>query len=154
MTGPHAKGKNMTTPSLDELFAELKSGKDGTILGEIPRTSLENFKSLSTHKNFKTNVYCVVKDLEALGWRPLVRNGWRSRAQATANAAAGSGVKNSLHLSGLAADIVDASGYIPEKYKFVKKEFWKDLRNTAHKYDLRSGIDFRKVDKPHIDAGR
>lgn len=145
--------ESVSTSSLDELFAGLSSGKDDTILGEIPRTSLENFKSLSTDESFKAKVYCVMRDLEALGWKPLVRNGWRSQAQANANAANGSGVKNSLHLEGLAADIVDASGDGPGKYNLVKEQFWKDLRNTAVKYGLRSGMDFRKVDLPHIDAG-
>lgn len=154
ITGSGNDDENAPTPSPDELFAELNSGRNGTILGEIPRTSLENFKSLSAHQNFKTKVYWVVRDLEALGWEPLVRNGWRTQAQANLNAAVGSGVKNSLHLSGLAADIVDASADSPEKYGSVKRKFWEDLRDCAHKYDLRSGMDFRKVDPPHIDAGR
>lgn len=127
----------------------INSFENRMVLGEVPRPSYSNFKSLDPQ--LQPKVAAVLRDLEAMGYNPLVRNGSRSQEQANANAAAGTGVRNSYHTRGLAADIVDASAPTPDKYDQAPAKFWEDLNSIAKKHGLTSGYDFQKRDRPHID---
>ena len=134
-------------PSSSNSINDLYAGKSTLKFGETGQTSLEKYNSLQPE--FQQKLYYVMKDLEAKGWKPLIRNGMRSQEQADKNAAAGTGVRNSAHLQGIAADVVDASG--PNNLNATNPKFWRDLRESATKHGIRSGMDFRKQDRPHID---
>ena len=130
-------------------FSTFNSGKSNLKLGEINNTSLEDYNTL--YPEMQEKVFKIVQMMEAQGFKPLIRNGIRSKAQSAANAAAGSGASNSLHNYGLAADIVDAGS--PNNNNGASKGFFQALQNAANKVGLRSGMGFSKLDRPHVDMG-
>jgi hypothetical protein len=74
----------------------------------------------------------------------------RSEEQAKKNAATGKGISNSLHLIGLAADIILYKDGVyqtsSEAYRFMG-DYWKSLSP-----DFRWGGDFKKKDGNHFSV--
>ncbi len=129
----------------------MRSFTNSTLLGEQHLSSFDTFKTLNI--KFQNIVKKILFELELIGWDPLVRNGLRSQQQANKNKKAGSGAKNSLHLYGLAADIVPADHCDPQMYDQADPQFWEDLASIAESHGLRAGLRFKKRDRPHIDVG-
>jgi peptidoglycan LD-endopeptidase CwlK len=88
----------------------------------------------------------VFERLQALGWSPVLNEGWRSRARAQALAAKGSGVALSMHCYGLAADIRDAvRGY-------DDPAFFRALGDAAEAEGLTWGGRWERRDATHVQA--
>ncbi len=130
-------------------ISHLKAGDFVQPTGERGLPSGANFASLNPAA--QVPVRNVLSSLQQKGWDPIVRNGARSPEQAAANAASGAGVRNSRHIGGYAADIVPRQYSNPEMYNKAPAQFWKDLRSAAKENGMRSGMDFRNQDRPHVD---
>ena len=96
---------------------------------------------------FRVRVERVVADMRAEGFQPRVFETFRSVGRATLLAARGTGVVQSLHCLGLAADIIDA-----RKLWSAGPSFWLSLQRNAVKHGLVSGASWRRHDLPHIQA--
>jgi len=96
---------------------------------------------------FREAIARVIAAMRAAGFDAVVREGLRSAARAQELAAKGTGIVNSLHKLGLAADIISAS-----KGWNASPDFWQALRSMAEKEGLTSGASFSKPDKAHVQA--
>jgi hypothetical protein len=76
-----------------------------------------------------------------------VHEAWRSFERAEHLAAAGKGVAKSMHCYGLAVDIIHKS-----RLWGAPSEFWKRLGADVRLLGLIWGGDFKRVDKPHVQA--
>jgi lysozyme len=132
-------------------YQDIGSFRSTLKLGETHNTSWNSFQTLKPQ--FQKQVARVLKDLEKQGYQPLVRNAMRSKAQMLKNFKAGSGARKSIHGLGQGADIVDRRAYKPSMYDRAPKGFWKALNKAARKQGLRSGLYWKKRDRPHIDTG-
>jgi len=96
---------------------------------------------------FREAVGRVVAAMRAAGFDAVVREGVRSAARAQELAEKGTGIANSLHKIGLAADVISASmGWgAPEAFRQA-------LRSFAEKEGLTSGAGFTNPDWAHIQA--
>lgn len=102
---------------------------------------------------FTTLIADLIKWANQQGYKVALDQVKRTQAEANANAASGAGIKNSLHLQGLAADILlydQALNYIsdPVPYTAMGKQ-WKSMHELN-----RWGGDFKKVDANHFSSTR
>lgn len=106
---------------------------------------IENKAFLSLREEFKPIVKEILEKLELKGWQPIVAEGLRTKEQQAEKVKLGySTTMNSVHLSGLAADIVD------KRYMWTisnVNQFWWDLyevsKEVISEYDdchLRYGL--------------
>lgn len=95
----------------------------------------------------------VFQRMRARGYQPLLWEGYRTQARASQLATAGTGVDNSLHILGAAADIVDGSA-APNYWKGgdALTSFWVALGEEAERAGLTWGGRFSKRDAPHVQA--
>lgn len=96
---------------------------------------------------FRVRVERVVADMRAEGWDPRVFETLRSTERAMKLAAKGTGVVQSMHCYGIAADIISAS-----KLWNASPGFWLSLRRNAEKHGLVSGAAWRRHDLPHVQG--
>jgi hypothetical protein len=95
---------------------------------------------------FRQKIVQLLSNLRARGFDPIVFDAVRTAKEAQANAAKGTGIVDSLHLYGLAVDIIDADK------GWSNPVFFKALRDEAEKLKLTSGARFSKIDWPHVQA--
>lgn len=99
---------------------------------------------------FADRLELLFRRMRHLGWDPILWEGLRSRERAAALAARGTGIPDSMHCYGLAADGVDSD----DSPWTAPAKFWKDWRGNAldlglHVLFNRDGSD---RDLPHVQA--
>lgn len=98
---------------------------------------------------FRDRVEKLLSRLRARGHDAVLHEGWRSFERAKLLADKGTGVVKSMHCYGLAADIISSMHrWSPDP------KFWLALGAHARLLGLVWGGDFKKVDKPHVQAVR
>jgi hypothetical protein len=89
----------------------------------------------------------VLKAMNDRGFDAVMFEGVRSPERAAELADRGVGIKASMHILGLAADVVSSS-----KGWDAGPEFWAALEREGEKEGLISGADFSRHDYPHLQA--
>lgn len=98
--------------------------------------------------SFALHVMDVVADLQDAGHKPVVFDTLRTPEEAAKFAKRGTGSKNSMHLYGVAADIICGDhGWDCAKHKCG---FYDLLGKVAEERGLVWGGRWKRVDKPHI----
>lgn len=111
-----------------------------------------DFKSISRDPYrlvpaFADQLEKLFQRMRALGFDPLLYEAWRSPARAKELATKGTGIVDSMHIYGGAADIVSA------KNLWSDPTFFKALGREAKALGLTWGGDFSDgADMPHIQA--
>jgi len=97
---------------------------------------------------FRALVEALLVEMRTDGFAPVLRDGLRTRGEAAANAAKGVGIADSMHLYGIAADIIcDEHGWGCAK---VGCHFFTALGEHAKALGLTWGGDWRRRDLPHV----
>lgn len=99
---------------------------------------------------FRDAVQVLLERMRAAGYRPILRDGLRTREEASKNASKGTGIADSMHCYGVAADIIcdvhgwrcDASGC----------KFFHVLGPKAEALGMTWGGRWRRRDLPHVQA--
>lgn len=96
------------------------------------------------------HVQHVLDGMRAAGFKPILFDGMRTKAEAAKNAAKGTGRPDSIHCYGGAADIIcDEHGW---QCRAKKCKFYQTLKKVASAEGFVCGADFPSVDEPHIQA--
>ncbi|MEY3014686.1 MAG: hypothetical protein RIT45_3421 [Pseudomonadota bacterium] len=117
----------------------------------VPMRNLDGLEA-----NFRAKVVTILKELAGKGWKPVVAEGLRTRAQQAEKVRLGySKTMNSAHLLGLGADIVDRRYAWGGPAANTEFQFWKDLGLAARAQGLIWGGDWKKFkDVAHVEAPR
>lgn len=103
--------------------------------------------------NFTTDLGLLLTWAHASGYRAAIDQVKRTQLEANANAASGAGIKNSLHLQGLAADLLlyaPDGTYLPQPEHYSELgSYWKALR-AGNCW----GGDFTSKDAGHFSSTR
>ena len=104
----------------------------------------------------ETQVVSILKELAGKGYKPMVAEGLRTKEQQAVKVKMGySKTMNSMHLYGLAADIVDRRWGWGGEASNQNHPFWKALGAAAHGQGLVWGGDWKKfVDVAHVQEPR
>lgn len=117
-------------------------------VGMIPIDSnADDEKLTGVDPSFAKAVKRVLLRMRAMGFDAVVNNGLRTPEQARANAAKGVGIADSMHIYGLAVDIVSKS-----KGWNVPTTFWSALNSIAVSEGLTTGLYWTKPDPAHVQA--
>jgi hypothetical protein len=95
---------------------------------------------------FRQRVLALLVRMRNRGFDPIVFDTKRTAAEAAANAAKGTGIVNSLHLTGAASDIISGSK------GWSDPAFFEALGEEAKKLWLTWGGTFSKYDPSHVQA--
>jgi hypothetical protein len=86
----------------------------------------------------------------AAGYKPVLFDGLRTQAEAIRNATKGTGIKDSIHCYGAAADLIcEDHGWA---CRAAKCKFFTVLGREAEKLKMVWGGRFTKVDQPHVQG--
>src|SRR6266481_9894005 len=96
---------------------------------------------------FRAKVKSLVARMNELGYDAIMFEGFRSQERANILAKQGVGIARSMHILGLAADIVSHG-----RLWNADSHFWANLGNEAKKLGLTWGGDWRKKDVAHVQA--
>lgn len=97
---------------------------------------------------FRVRVDLLTARMVASGHDPMVFETYRSPERAAMLARRGTGVVDSMHCYGVAADLISTSMKWSAPYAF-----WRDLRDHAEALGLVSGARFRaRHDAPHVQC--
>lgn len=101
--------------------------------------------------SFRVLVEQLLELMKAAGFDPIVRDAYRTHAEAQANEAAGVGIADSMHCYRVAADIIDADR------GWAHPEFFAKLHELALGLGLtrvrrRQANGKRVWDQPHVQA--
>ncbi len=96
--------------------------------------------------SFKGRVLLLISALERRGFEPVVVQGRRTVQQAKANTAKGTGIVQSMHRWGCAADFAD------RETRWDDPKFFVALGEEALKLGLWWGGEWRKPDRPHVQG--
>lgn len=100
--------------------------------------------------SFREAVRSVMSDMVALGFQPVLFDGMRTHAEALHNAAKGTGIKDSMHEYGVAADVIcDVHGW---QCRAKGCKFYTKLGASAEARKLLWGGRFTNVDQPHMQG--
>ncbi len=100
--------------------------------------------------HMQTRVQALIDAMKALDYEPILFDGLRTPEEAVANAKKGTGVVESMHLFGLASDLIcDKHGW---SCRAQKCKFYQNLKREATKLGFVCGADFGSVDEPHVQA--
>lgn len=118
---------------------------------EVPMRNLDGLQA-----DFRVKVIAILKELAGKGWKPVVAEGLRTRAQQAEKVRLGySKTMNSAHLLGLGADIVDRRYAWGGPAASTSYAFWTDLGTAARAQGLIWGGDWKKFkDVAHVEAPR
>jgi len=97
--------------------------------------------------NFRRKLERVFEGMQALGYNPVLWEGRRSRVRAAKLDKRGTGKTKSIHILGLAADIVDR-----DKLWAAPAGFWEALARLSAQEGLTSGSTFSDPDPDHVQA--
>lgn len=95
---------------------------------------------------FAQRLRAVFAALAARGFDPYLHEGLRSRARAESLASDGSGIKDSMHVYGAAADVISASRH------WDWPEFFSALGEESERLGLTWGGRFSRKDLDHVQA--
>lgn len=95
---------------------------------------------------FAQRLRAVFAALVARGYDPYLHEGLRSRARAESLASDGSGIKDSMHIYGAAADVISASRH------WEWPEFFAALGEESERLGLTWGGRFARKDLDHVQA--
>lgn len=98
--------------------------------------------------SFRRRVEKLLERMRARGFTPVLRDGYRTPKQAAANARRGTGIRQSMHCYGAAADII--CGH----HGWNHPEFFRALGQEAERLGLIWGGRWRSRDFPHVQAVR
>jgi hypothetical protein len=99
---------------------------------------------------FRSRVIALMGRLTALGFDPVLKDGLRTPEEALRNARRGTGIVDSMHLYGCAADLVCGQhGWDCSKHGC---DFFESLGEQAERCGLFWGGRWRKPDKPHVQG--
>lgn len=96
--------------------------------------------------SFKAKIVTLLSRLKARGFDPVVVDTRRTAAQAAANAAKGTGIVDSLHITGAAADIISNA------FGRSSAAFNRALAEESLRLGLTSGSTFSNNDVAHVQA--
>lgn len=100
--------------------------------------------------SFKPLVLKVIELQEADGHVAVLFDGVRTKAEAARNFKKGTGVADSIHCYGAAADVICGEhGWSCAAHGC---SFFKDLQRNVESLGLLSGATFSKVDRPHFQG--
>lgn len=101
---------------------------------------------------FRRKVRELLLAMGELGYEPVLRDSLRTAAEAAKNAQAGKGTVDSMHLYGVAADIIcNKHGWDCHRAKPPCK-FFNDLGREAEALGLTWGRHFKRSDDCHVQA--
>jgi peptidoglycan L-alanyl-D-glutamate endopeptidase CwlK len=105
---------------------------------------------------FRGKVVAILQELAGKGWKPFVAEGLRTQSQQDEKVRLGySRTRNSRHLTGHAADIVDRRWGWGGPAASTSHQFWQDLGTAARARGLTWGGDWRSFkDVAHIEVPR
>lgn len=99
---------------------------------------------------FRERVELLLQRMEGLSYHPIPRDTLRTPEQAAKNAAKGTGIKDSMHCYGVAADIIcDDHGWMCESRGC---RFFQDLGTQAEALGLTWGGRWPRRDMPHVQG--
>lgn len=99
---------------------------------------------------FRAQVVGVLAELKADGYDPVLFDALRTPAEAARNATKGTGIKDSMHCYGVAADVICGQhGWSCAK---AGCGFYGALAGRVRARKLLSGADFAKADRPHFQG--
>lgn len=102
---------------------------------------------------FRTRLMRVLRAMRRRGFKPYLWEGYRTPQRTKLLVERGVGIPDSLHMKGLAADVVDKST-APDYWK-GSRAFWTALGQETRKAGLTWGGDFkRKPDRVHLQMRR
>ncbi len=96
--------------------------------------------------SFAAKIDLLIRRMRAEGYDPMFWEGYRSPERAAALERIGSGIRNSIHIYGAAADIVD------RKKLWSNPAFFAALGRNAKAIGLTWGGDWKRGDKPHVQG--
>jgi D-alanyl-D-alanine carboxypeptidase-like protein len=101
--------------------------------------------------SMQLQVQVLMDKVRSFGYQPVLFDGLRTAEEADRNAAKGTGIKNSIHEYGAAADIIcDQHGW---QCKAKKCKFYTVLGREAVELGFVWGGNFpSKVDQPHVQG--
>ena len=100
--------------------------------------------------SFRARVVALLGRLTALGFSPVLKDGLRTAEEALRNARKGTGIVDSMHLYGCAADLIcDQHGWDCAKHGC---DFFEALGEQAERCGLYWGGRWRKRDLPHVQG--
>lgn len=100
--------------------------------------------------SFRPEVQAVLDALRADGYDPVLFDALRTKAEAARNATKGTGVKDSIHCYGAAADVIcGAHGWSCAQHRC---KFFDALAGHVRARKLVCGADFTKRDWPHFQG--
>ena len=116
----------------------------------------EDPRLVGLEPRFREVVVSLLQDLEALGWQPRVASGLRTPAQQQVKLARGvSQTLDSMHIRGLAADIIDRRHGWAGPAAAHNFAFWLDLGRLAKAKGLVWGGDWKHFrDVAHVEGPR
>jgi hypothetical protein len=98
----------------------------------------------------QVRVQLLLDRMKELDFKPVLFDGMRTSEEAAKNAAKGTGIVHSVHLLGLAADVIcDEHGW---QCRAKKCKFYTNLVREAKDLGFVCGADFSSVDEPHVQA--
>jgi hypothetical protein len=100
--------------------------------------------------SFKAELVKLLNRMRSLGFDPLFRDGLRTKEEAAALAKKGTGIADSIHCYGAAADII-CGEHRWDCHKF-KCKFFSTLGREAERAGFIWGGRFTKVDQPHVQG--
>lgn len=99
---------------------------------------------------FRTEVQAVLDEVTADGYEPVLFDALRTKAEAVRNATKGTGIKDSIHCYGAAADVICGKhGWSCAQHGCG---FYGALAARVRARKLVCGADFSKVDQPHFQG--
>lgn len=97
-------------------------------------------------RSFRTRIARLLNRMRRRGFTPCMRSGFRTRKEAARNARKGTGIADSMHCYGVAADIICG------ERGWRHPEFFQALGEEAEALGLVWGGDWRRRDYPHVQA--
>jgi hypothetical protein len=92
----------------------------------------------------------LIARMVELKYQPILFDGYRTATESARNAAKGTGIKQSMHEYGCAADVIcDEHGW---NCRQKKCKFYTVLGREANALGLYWGGDFSSVDQPHVQG--
>jgi hypothetical protein len=119
--------------------------------GEPPRQDRRSHTTVNRDPSkllpsFAAKIDLLIRRMRAEGYDPMFWEGYRSPERAAALERIGSGIRNSIHIYGAAADIVD------RKKLWSNPAFFAALGRNAKAIGLTWGGDWKRGDKPHVQG--
>lgn len=143
----------MAPSSASDTVSSRQSGALGNPSKKV-KVPMKNLAGLQA--DFRAKVIAILKELAGKGWKPVVAEGLRTKAQQRIKVQKGySKTMNSRHLTGHAADIIDRRYGWGGPAANLNFAFWNDLGAAARARGLTWGGDWKSFkDVAHVQVPR